>query len=433
MTDHYHRQTHIWLVEEEIPDGCVLTKKGVSIIAHHKYKPGHYTFFDKLLNPFWQILTDQLPIKLAPNAVTSMGGTCCLLSYLLTAHYNFDLKADHAIPDWLLIVNGLCLFTYYTFDCMDGKQARRTKSSTPLGQLFDHGMDCICNLSHVSLIQNIVRLNGVSVLWLQATLQLGFFQAQWEEYYTGRLPHAAGNIGTTEALYGISLWAVGSGLGVFDRAIYGSEIPQSVSGYLLQIPGVRSVLGADIEATQEGLHYRDAFILVWVYGYGGLAVSSFLRVLSQISSPKVLMSAMTKLLSPLSLCVAAIYVGHELNLANDSRYGGIRFPSLCIGLVFCIITIKLIVLGMAQVAYASLQLDVFPIWLILGLYQLESPFMSSPETKIAVLQQVFALASVAYLWRLIWWTNSAMDQICQRLKIKPFAVVPEVASKGKGL
>jgi len=26
-------------------------------------------------------------------------------------------------------------------DAMDGKQARRTKSSSPLGQLFDHGCD----------------------------------------------------------------------------------------------------------------------------------------------------------------------------------------------------------------------------------------------------------------------------------------------------
>lgn len=31
----------------------------------------------------------------------------------------------------------LCLLQ----DCMDGKQARRTGSSSPLGQLFDHGCD----------------------------------------------------------------------------------------------------------------------------------------------------------------------------------------------------------------------------------------------------------------------------------------------------
>jgi ethanolaminephosphotransferase len=29
-----------------------------------------------------------------------------------------------------------CTFAYYTLDCMDGKQARRTGTSSPLGQLL---------------------------------------------------------------------------------------------------------------------------------------------------------------------------------------------------------------------------------------------------------------------------------------------------------
>jgi ethanolaminephosphotransferase len=423
------RKLHIWVAEVETPDGCVLTLSGVSAIAHHKYKSGHYTFLDNFLNPFWQRLTDQLPLGLAPNTVTAVGGSCCLLSYLLTAHYNFDLQ--QRVPDWLLLVNGLCLFTYYTFDCMDGKQARRTKSSTPLGQLFDHGMDCVCNLSHVSLMQNIVGLKGVPCLWLQISLQIGFFQAQWEEYYTGTLPHAVGNIGATEVLYGIALWAVGSGLGMIDRTIYSQEIPQYFTDYLLKLPAAPSILGNNPETTHL-LHYRDLFILVWVYGYGSIAFGSFLRVQSQIASPKILCSALTKLLSPLSLCAAAIYVGNELNdNLPDNNNGGIRYPSLCIGLVFCIITVKLIVLGMARMAFATLQLDIIPIWLILGLYRLESPFMPSPATKVAVLQQTFALASVAYLIRLVWWTKRAMDQICQRLQIQPFGVVPQSPSKEK--
>jgi phosphatidylglycerophosphate synthase len=30
-----------------------------------------------------------------------------------------------------------------TFDAVDGKQARRTNSSSPLGELFDHGCDAL--------------------------------------------------------------------------------------------------------------------------------------------------------------------------------------------------------------------------------------------------------------------------------------------------
>ena len=38
---------------------------------------------------------------------------------------------------------GLGLFVYQTLDAIDGKQARRTNSSSPLGELFDHGCDSL--------------------------------------------------------------------------------------------------------------------------------------------------------------------------------------------------------------------------------------------------------------------------------------------------
>lgn len=47
------------------------------------------------------------------------------------------------IPDWFCTVVGLNYFIYMIFDNTDGKQARRTGSSSPLGMLMDHGMDCV--------------------------------------------------------------------------------------------------------------------------------------------------------------------------------------------------------------------------------------------------------------------------------------------------
>ena len=38
---------------------------------------------------------------------------------------------------------GFGLFVYQSLDAIDGKQARRTGSSSPLGELFDHGCDSI--------------------------------------------------------------------------------------------------------------------------------------------------------------------------------------------------------------------------------------------------------------------------------------------------
>ncbi len=42
-------------------------------------------------------------------------------------------------PAWVYFLCGFAILMYLHLDCLDGKQARRTKSSSPLGQLFDHG------------------------------------------------------------------------------------------------------------------------------------------------------------------------------------------------------------------------------------------------------------------------------------------------------
>mmetsp|Transcript_28400 Transcript_28400/g.83526 ORF Transcript_28400/g.83526 Transcript_28400/m.83526 type:complete len:160 (-) Transcript_28400:930-1409(-) len=101
-----------------------------------------------ILNPILTFLAYLLPPWLAPNAVTTLGGLHCTVMYAIMWYYSPNF--DSVVPDWTLILSGYCTFAYYTFDCMDGKQARRTGTSSPLGQLFDHGFDCICNLAHLS-------------------------------------------------------------------------------------------------------------------------------------------------------------------------------------------------------------------------------------------------------------------------------------------
>jgi ethanolaminephosphotransferase len=113
----------------------------------------------------------------------------------------FELgKGLDQVPTFLLIFNGLAVAIYYTMDCMDGKQARRTGTSSPLGQLFDHGVDCCSNMAHLSTCQSFLLMGpSRGYLFSQVGLQVVFFATQWEEYYTGTLPHAYGKwLGVTE-------------------------------------------------------------------------------------------------------------------------------------------------------------------------------------------------------------------------------------------
>ena len=63
---------------------------------------------------------------------------------LLVLYLNPDLKGD--LPNWFCYMTGINYFIYMVFDNTDGKQARRTGSSSPLGMLFDHGLDCVTSL-----------------------------------------------------------------------------------------------------------------------------------------------------------------------------------------------------------------------------------------------------------------------------------------------
>lgn len=76
---------------------------------------------------------------------------------------------------------------------MDGKQARRTGSSSPLGELFDHGLDSWATLFLPVALFSIFGRNGefglsvssmYGILWL---ILMCFIVSHWEKYNTGIL------------------------------------------------------------------------------------------------------------------------------------------------------------------------------------------------------------------------------------------------------
>jgi len=86
--------------------------------------------------PFGTMLLTQW---MAPNLVTFIGWIFVILSYAVMLFYDYTFTK--IIPSWTFLFAALGLFLYSTLDAIDGKQARRTNSSSPLGQLFDHGCD----------------------------------------------------------------------------------------------------------------------------------------------------------------------------------------------------------------------------------------------------------------------------------------------------
>jgi ethanolaminephosphotransferase len=75
---------------------------------------------------------------------------------------------------------------YYTLDNVDGKQARRTHSSSPLGMCMDHGCD-VLGVSFIALgVAQMVLINNPTTLLITSQVAvLGtFWMSVWSQYHS---------------------------------------------------------------------------------------------------------------------------------------------------------------------------------------------------------------------------------------------------------
>ena len=77
--------------------------------------------------------------------VTIWALCCGVFPALLFVIYDPSLYGSYPVILYVLAAVGL--FMYQTLDALDGKQARRIKAFSPLGQLFDHGCDSFSTAS----------------------------------------------------------------------------------------------------------------------------------------------------------------------------------------------------------------------------------------------------------------------------------------------
>jgi ethanolaminephosphotransferase len=133
-------------------------------------------FYNRLWN--WMFLKF-IPIWVAPNVLTLIGLVLTSLCATITIFLGPLRK------EWFAVCSLSC-FLYAFLDAVDGKQARRTHSSSPLGEMFDHGCDSL-NIIVIAVLSTQAIGIPLTSWWFVATLcgaLLGFYVCTWEEYYT---------------------------------------------------------------------------------------------------------------------------------------------------------------------------------------------------------------------------------------------------------
>eukprot|EP01054_Gregarina_sp_Poly1_P009472 Gregarina_sp_Poly_1__9471@NODE_594_length_7275_cov_67_691593_g459_i0_p3_GENE_NODE_594_length_7275_cov_67_691593_g459_i0NODE_594_length_7275_cov_67_691593_g459_i0_p3_ORF_typecomplete_len445_score35_88CDPOH_P_transf/PF01066_21/1_6e16CDPOH_P_transf/PF01066_21/4_5e03_NODE_594_length_7275_cov_67_691593_g459_i01821516 len=170
------------------------------VLSEYKYHSNAGTKLDGLLNKYWWTpLARFIPLDIHPNTLTVAGLVASyVLSFLPLVIFNPTF--DKPCPRWVYLVAALGFFTYQTLDALDGKQARRTKLSSPMGQMMDHGCDSLTTFLSLFICCSTCQLGAGPLISTQLALittQLYFYS--WYECTFGIFRACTGDyFGVTE-------------------------------------------------------------------------------------------------------------------------------------------------------------------------------------------------------------------------------------------
>jgi phosphatidylglycerophosphate synthase len=212
--------------------GPLIDADGRQALLDYKYHSSWSSWLDlKVMNPFWEFVVLAVPMNIAPNTLTFMATLTFLWAFAFWQYYAPELNNE--CPPWIYFQLCIAMFIYQTLDAIDGKQARRTKSSSPLGQLFDHGNDAfIFTLMLTSALGSV----GYDISWITfLVIKVGyvvFFLMNWRARHEGVMHHPP--FGVTEAQFvGMGIFLI---TGVFGHAFWDSiQLPFAIGGVYLNL------------------------------------------------------------------------------------------------------------------------------------------------------------------------------------------------------
>uniref|UniRef100_A0AAY4DBC3 Cholinephosphotransferase 1 n=1 Tax=Denticeps clupeoides TaxID=299321 RepID=A0AAY4DBC3_9TELE len=203
----------------------------------HKYSASGRSLFEPPCQVYWNWLVRQVPVWVAPNTLTITGLLINVVTTLVLVHY--CPTATEEAPSWAFLLSSLGLFIYQSLDAIDGKQARRTNSSSALGELFDHGCDAVSTV-FVAVGTCICCGIGAYPNWMFFCGFVGmfmFFCAHWQTYVSGTLRF--GLVDVTEVQVAIVIMYVMSAIG--GVSLWETELP--LIGLKLHVFPIMGIIG----------------------------------------------------------------------------------------------------------------------------------------------------------------------------------------------
>lgn len=348
-------------------------------MENHRYATTGYSWLDtNVMNYFWEAFVKLLPRSLAPNLITVIGLVFMIAHYLVMLPY--DMTFSQPIPAPVLYFSTFGLFMYQTLDAVDGKQARRTDTASPLGMLMDHGCDAVSSVFTTLGLAQAANLGlGVHMLVIYLGVQAMFYMATWEEYHTHICRTQILNWGVTELqLLNMAV--------VFFTGFLGPS-------YLLNevVPGVN---------LKDVLVFSNLFM---AFLMGAIMVSS---TLSKAKSP---FKAFSRLL-PLAMLQGLLLLFPD-NTQVYWTHGPLVF--LTQGVLFATIACKLIIFSVSGLDFPLLHVEPF----IFASFFVIRQF----TCEVCSIEVIGVVAVLNFMWFAV----SVVNQIAGYLKISVFFTKPK--------
>ncbi|KAK7207703.1 ethanolaminephosphotransferase 1 [Myxozyma melibiosi] len=398
-----------------MPLGIKLEKKAELIdntalanLKLYKYSSVDKSFISNhILRHYWNAAAELMPLWLAPNVITLIGLMFIYANVLCILIYVPDLVGPG--PSWLYYSFAAGLWMYSTMDNVDGKQARRTGSSSPLGELFDHGIDSLnCTLG--GLIETACMGLGPTPAGAFITLVscLAMFFSTWETYHTHTLYLGYIN-GPTEGIIIACLLMIVSG-------IFGPQIWQLNLDEIIEVPSFLPESAAFIRVS-------DIFVLVVAsaFFFAHLPFCVYNVYQARASKGKSFYPVLLEIVPFVWASVSVfVWLGSEY---SDVLYKNhLVLFALTTSFAFGRVTTKIIL--------AHLTLQPFPYFTILLVPIYIAPFLFWVLPRVFGVMTFVGKFEIMYLWAYFFfsaayflsWARIVINAICDYLGINCFTI-----------
>ncbi|KAI1297181.1 Choline/ethanolaminephosphotransferase 1 [Halotydeus destructor] len=375
--------------------GTVMSEQQLKRLGEHKYSSSGSTLLDPYMQRFWNWFVLKIPLDIAPNTLTSIGLAVNFVTTLTLIISSSDAKQE--VPRWAPLLFAVGLFFYQTLDACDGKQARRTSSSSPLGELFDHGCDSLSTV-FVALATCISVQLGQHPDWMfyqcMAASAL-FYTAHWQTYVSGTLKF--GKFDVTEAQF--TVIAIHLISAIFGTGMWSTEVSLGFVDCQLKIVAMYVMLAGSCYPISQYF----STILNGGVGKNGSTIAD-----TSILSP----------LAPLAVVIIPAVVIYKKSSTNLLEHHPCLYL-MTFGLVLAKVTNKLVVAHMTKSEIGVLDLVLIgPAMLFLNQY------FNEPISDYYVLW-------AAFFWTLadlLWYAFKVCTEISEHLAINVFSIKPRLQS-----